>query len=801
MCKVTDTNEKPHSCKCGKSFSRRDLLSRHIKVSGDASEHARARPIFGTSTKATNPPEAPVSTASPNNTSGGVPRMQQDSLNRPCPITPACNIQPLQRPLLTQRNENASLVVDVAASEQLLSSVSDSSAFNIDTGGGLDMLWDNLEFSQQPIDHNIFNTSFPFDCLTLDHDRVPNSTNLHQGDAVNRHLQQNDADLDSNDNLNIDYLSNYESRLPSIQPTPKEVLALDEYVSQPPTRRQDLPKPKHSEGYNSWRVTKEDYNKIRQIVDAEHDCMPVGFSLPSRHALSRYIEGFSSFRSHLPFLHFSTRAIKSLPAELILAIASMGAQYRFEPNEALAMCQASKSIIDFKLRLHETSLVNVEKDARWSSVQPEKDASLVTMWSNNSVELPLEAPLTSKLLAFETLQAMVIIITLCTWSHKSLLPISFSMAEKLCNHLRQGWLDADPPVELDWHRWAQHEGRRRTIFTAFIVLNLHTVIYDVPLRLLSSEISSIHLPQCESKWEARTAADWSAAYSNGDPESVQCGQYISKLLSPCPPRDQGRPSTSSFGNLIMIHALLQQIYLVRELAVCSKPGTVGSPYTVLPEDTAARLKIALRQWQCEWALNAESTTRPVASSGPLGFNATGLFRVACVRVNFNLGPFRKLETRDPVAMADAFMKAPLPDRSPELHAAILQSVHSLSIPVRVGINFVSKTHMFTWSIVHIMCNLECALFLSKWAQRISLNEQPVSKEERRLIQIFHDLLLETPFLDDDASMNICEKEVLEDMARVVIQLVAETFRGVHIFELMDPVLRALDLYASYLTKK
>lgn len=53
-------------------------------------------------------------------------------------------------------------------------------------------------------------------------------------------------------------------------------------------------------------------------------------------------------------------------------------------------------------------------------------------------------------------------------------------------------------------------------------------------------------------------------------------------------------------------------------------------------------------------------------------------------------------------------------RCPRLTSALLHSVHALSIPVKLGIDYVSRSQAFFWSVQHSICGLECAIVVSKW---------------------------------------------------------------------------------------
>lgn len=115
-----------------------------------------------------------------------------------------------------------------------------------------------------------------------------------------------------------------------------------------------------------------------------------------------------------------------------------------------------------------------------------------------------------------------------------------------------------------------------------------------------------------------------------------------------------------------------------------------------------------------WQQAPESMLDPNNESGPVPFTSSALLVVAYVRLSLNIGPFRKLETRDPDAIAAALAQAPEIERNDNLLSALLYSTHALSIPVRLGIDRVARSQAFFWSVQHAISSFECAIFLGKW---------------------------------------------------------------------------------------
>jgi hypothetical protein len=82
-----------------------------------------------------------------------------------------------------------------------------------------------------------------------------------------------------------------------------------------------------------WNISVQTY---KHTCDAFLPCARFvndTFSFPSRRTLSRFLEAYSQeFHQHFPFLHVPTTIICSLAPELVLAMAAVGACYRYEDN-------------------------------------------------------------------------------------------------------------------------------------------------------------------------------------------------------------------------------------------------------------------------------------------------------------------------------------------------------------------------------------------------------------------------------------------------------------------------------------
>jgi hypothetical protein len=81
----------------------------------------------------------------------------------------------------------------------------------------------------------------------------------------------------------------------------------------------------------TWHISEAERQDLsRKIAEASYPPCPI-IQLPSKHALTRYFQSYADgLHKHFPMLHMPTYKISEAPPELTLAIAAVGAQYRFE---------------------------------------------------------------------------------------------------------------------------------------------------------------------------------------------------------------------------------------------------------------------------------------------------------------------------------------------------------------------------------------------------------------------------------------------------------------------------------------
>ncbi|SCO91371.1 uncharacterized protein FRV6_15499 [Fusarium oxysporum] len=672
-------------------------------------------------------------------------------------------------------------------------------SWELSLGGDLDLLWSHMDSNPTNIMHFSLPTSHPMNPLPVAQNGILDvraGSFSHEGHSqANLHEQNTDPLVHSGEPAP---LAQAHEDLGRSSSEPIDGVAPDnEHLLNPPPPRDQRSMP--------WQISKEDYCAISNAILPYRSVLGVDFAMPSRHSLCRYIEGyFTGFHEHLPFIHLPSISLATEAPELIFALGACGARYRYQRRQSYELYLTAKTLLREQLRKrdeHESSASMFGTPGFMPDRNELPNFSSPAMQNVAAGPSPLEAvwestsPVSEKR-DLSTMQAMIILIALGTWNHRSLHRDAFSMASQLALMVRdEGSCAADLCIRNpSWKDWIFLETKRRTKLVAYSFFNLHSIAYNIPPKLLNTEIGALNLPSPESHWRAETAEQWLAARKKDTFDEVPVESAYRDLFKKAD--ESQNLALSSFGNYILIHCLVQQIFLIRQSAFLFEASDKAS----IPLQAMDKLESALLAWQRNWEATKDSSLDPAAPGGPLSFNATALFRLAHIRLHADLGPYRRLETRDPRTIAQAFCNAPLLQRSTAVNRAVLHSAHSLSIPVRIGIEFVARTQTLHWSIVHSLCNLECGLFLAKWLQTIAhalARNEVLDDEENQLLRIVASIINET-----DLAFTIRgeknRSQRTKQMATAVVRLWGYSFEGPHVFDIMATIGAGLHLCAEML---
>lgn len=601
--------------------------------------------------------------------------------------------------------------------------------------------------------------------------------------------------------------SRFGSRLPSLHP--------DEHDSAESQDHDTESSHRPLQTRRVWDVSSEDRQVIVREIAKFDAVLLQPFQLPTRMSLARYIRAYvDGFQEHLPFLHVQSMTVEESSVEVLLAMAAVGAQYCFEAEKGVELFHAARAIATERIRRRDARIAMQQRDLEpdYSShsvmsavsspaVQQDRTSNL-----DHAVNGPLGLPsdpgsggaMTSappKEDLMQSAQALLILMAMATWAkHKAILREALAIQSVLASIVRDDGLRMgtrqEPPAT--WEAWRRYESVMRTKYIVFCFFNLHSIVYDIPPLLLNSEFH-MPLPCSTAEFKAESEGRWREARTRADPPA-QFQDALRWLFS----SDTETPPSchSSLGNYVLIHAIIQHIFLVRQTIRCRVDGDE------LTSEDVAPLEQALRKWQMGWNRSPESSIDPSDPNGPVAFNSTALLRLAYIRLNLDTGPGRALGTRDPLQIAHALREMPAIKRTPKLVRALLHSAHALSIPIKIGVRLVSKTQAFIWSIQHSLCSLECALLLSKWLETVSHSEAlhiepPMSEDERKILSLVMTMLDETEFAVPPGK-SLESPETARHLSAGVLRVWATIFRGAQTWAIVDVIGSSLNIYADML---
>ncbi|KAF4125621.1 Fungal specific transcription factor domain, partial [Geosmithia morbida] len=444
----------------------------------------------------------------------------------------------------------------------------------------------------------------------------------------------------------------------------------------------------------SLRISITDHNTIKNRLDEFSPVLPRDFVFPSRHTLTRFLEGYTSgFHEHVPFLHLPTFSPVDAAPELLLAMLAVGAQYRFESNRGYALWYAAKAVATEQIRRRHSSDLKalLPTPAAYSphSTRPSPSATY-----RHSRSVPPSRIRTESHTRLETIQAVLLLFAIGLWGAEAIVHEAMALQGNLAVLIRQEGLTVETAQAsvTDWEAWVRLESATRTKLAAYCFFNLCSTAYNLPPLLLTSEMG-LYLPVRSRLWRAETAWQWQEQRAATPVASMTVHDAFARLFGGS---GQGLPAQlSSLANYVLIHAVLQHIYLLKQTSLAA-----GSPYVVhrmlRPEDVED-VSEALRVWQASFEHMHEMRAggaggagaaggEPAEGSNPLAYNASALLRLAYIRLYTDVPPARALETHDSMLIASALSATPILTRSLRLHRAVFQAVHALSMLVKAGVS-------------------------------------------------------------------------------------------------------------------
>ncbi|RMZ92565.1 hypothetical protein DV736_g139, partial [Chaetothyriales sp. CBS 134916] len=851
----THTKEKPFVCDiCAKTFARSDLLVRHERLvhPGDEENHSSrkghhrhitnsqahnasqvARARSGAMAVSPVQSDTALLSASVTHTSRGIMDMLDPQLMQPQSAMPSVESLPTHQPAVaaldpswgydlnllshaashvaSSQQYELSGMAPAAAQEQLMPSVSEpqyqprmlTEGYGQPQPGLFEIT--DLGDPMQDFTHFLDSVGLASDW----HTNIFGPDDQYGGVAANGDASPGKVEAAREE---VATFSRFGSRLPSLQPD----------IRSPDMLRPEQPRSLVEEHplrnrRTTWDVSDTDRQVFANKLAAFDPVMPKGFIAPSRHSLSRYLAGYiSGFHEHLPFIHVPTLSVSTSAPELVLALAAVGAQYRFENSRGIELFYAAKAVVLEQIRRRDglASSQTWNRPRTGSMVHSPSGFPGSSHSSSPFQFLPSEeAVVADSREQMDSIQALLLLTAFATWErHRELLREALGFQSLLARLVRDAGLTSpeapSSPSELTWEQWIRSEGDKRTKLIVYCFFNLHSITWNTPPLILNSELK-LDLPDPANEWKATTAEQWRELH-NQNAVPAQPFQFAFARLFHRGTQSPGFP-VSPLGNYVLVHALIQQIFFARQLSLVG-PGVEGGSLRL--EDITT-LERGLSAWKQGWKRAPESSLDPHNPNGPVAFTSAALLGLAYIRLHVDIGPLRHLETRNSLQVANALRNTPAIKRDPRLTPALLHSAHALSIPVRLGVDFVSKTQSFFWSIQHSLCSLECAFLLSKWLAVLSRakadNGPALSEHERKLLLWVQSLLDESEprssSLNGDANTRPSTSEnkaLLQDDDKLrrlsvgVVRVWSRTFKGSTSWAIVDMIGGALEIYADFL---
>lgn len=557
-------------------------------------------------------------------------------------------------------------------------------------------------------------------------------------------------------------LSRYGSRLPSLAPEEGR------RVTHP-----QIPGPMHAHR-REFFISVECRQNILDQLAMFPGCVTSDFVLPTRHALTRLICGyFQNFHDHYPFFHAPTLRMEAMKPDLLLAVAALGARYTREPDVGVELYRVARAVA-----LERISRRQVNKSPSGEAAQDDLSA----IWRRED-EHTHDEPL-------ELMQTLLLLMAVASWyNHEPAAQDALSMRSVLHSFTQEkGVIKKQRQVHENWSSWSAVEMTSRTLLVIFCFFNIHTILFDLPPMMLTSELD-IDLPCSEQEWKANTETEWRTVRSEDGTARQDFREAYSNLFA-CNLDTPKTKGFSALGGYALIHAVIQQIWLVRNGRMPSR----GQVRCGLSDEEMSVFQRALKRWTGFWEKNQESSMDPLSPHGPLTFTSTALLRLAYIRLNMDLGPVRSLSSWDPSAVAQSLHRSPRAQRGDQMTRATLHCAHALSIPIKLGINYVAQTQLIHWSNQHALCSLECAVLMAKWLETITGPGVSPNPAEQNVLEFIAQLIAENEY-------KMSYERILEQKHRLsamVVRLWAKLYQLKSVWQTVNLIGESLNIYADLL---
>lgn len=329
-------------------------------------------------------------------------------------------------------------------------------------------------------------------------------------------------------------------------------------------------------------------------------------------SIKHFLELFSNFQGHFPFLHMPTFNFLEAYDGVILAIICLGAVYsdRVTPHQVRGLLQRTKQGIERTSRLwNADESTNLDPHLMLSGTEFEELQALLllhalSIWHGNPEQRLAARTASVKLL---TLIRQLNMLDLASMDDS----VAFSYLHHLPETVRPD------PTRWNWRSWIEQEKRSRFMFLVFLY-NASLVIYFNCEPQLWPEEMRLPLPCDDAAWDApdsescacalglRGSQSQQAINRTGSlrPNQMEMWRAMAELHDTSQPIEPRR--TNVYSKFILIHALHIEIWDVQRQQSISNsahasptvPSQVHAP--VQPNALLKSVSAAINRWKQSW---------------------------------------------------------------------------------------------------------------------------------------------------------------------------------------------------------
>ncbi|KAL1601799.1 hypothetical protein SLS60_006714 [Paraconiothyrium brasiliense] len=441
--------------------------------------------------------------------------------------------------------------------------------------------------------------------------------------------------------------------------------------------------------------------------------------LPTFTDLQQFFSGYlEGFHRHFPIIHLHSFDPNQMPSPLIMAMCSIGAQYRLRREKAKNLFVLAGTMSSHALH-NGLPIVN-----------------------GNPEPAPLWVMQTRVLLSLSGMFSGMTSIVLRTLENLGLFSIDY--------RLRKALLKRSSTEGLDWDEWIYRESSKRLLFGMYVVSNLISTTFGVMPGFSHTDDLDFEDLDEERFWNATSAQEWwylrrSAADTSQARSTVRV--ILSRILLDKDLIAGSPPEVSVLTMLLLMHAMNIHIEGIRQVVELS-PAHL---HETLIEPTTSALSA------CEDILAAarqrkDTTTPWTEAEGPLMFNCQGVVHMAHVRLFLDMSAFNRLmlindNPDDIAAAAYSFAEAPM-QRCPSLTGFMRKAYDRHHVLVKLGHSLLRKTAALSWSLEHAVTDWVGILLVTKWIHTLETSpaSSPLDTDEKELLSGYKHLLAETDWL-------------------------------------------------------